>query len=335
MLFKPKANRSWAGTRYNNFKNMLTNCKHHSNFLNHLASYKNLKTFGRYDIITAISEFVNSLNRTIAKKFEENRQYLKQLTNAVLYMCKQELPLRGHDEGTDSFNRRNYRELLHCFGEIDRVFASRLNNKEVSKQLSGVFSSIQNDLILAIGKVISDEIRNEVNKAPFISVQADETTDCATHTQPSIITRYAYETKICKRFLEFYEMRDDKSAERTTDVIATTLNCFNNATNKLVSQIYDGAAVMAGTISGVQSRLKSKGFAHAYFIHCYVHKLNLVLRKSAEKVTEVKIFFRICSHLVNLHPQAPNEKVFSGNLISAFHHCAKQDGVTELEQCHP
>ena len=79
-----------------------------------------------------------------------------------------------------------------------------------------------------------------------------------------------------------------------TDVIATTLNCFDNATNKLVSQTYDGAAVMAGTLSGVQRRLKSKGFTHAHFIHCYAHKLNLVLSKSAEKVTGVQMFF---SHL--------------------------------------
>ena len=84
--------------------------------------------------------------------------------------------------------------------------------------------------------MISDEIKNEVNKAPFISVQADETTDCATHAKLSIITRYVYEIKTCERFLGFYEVSDDKSAERITDIIATTLNCFDNATNKLVSR---------------------------------------------------------------------------------------------------
>lgn len=42
------------------------------------------------------------------KAVEENRQYLKQLSTAVLSLCKQELPLRGHDERSD---RRNHREL--------------------------------------------------------------------------------------------------------------------------------------------------------------------------------------------------------------------------------
>jgi len=71
-----------------------------------------------------------------------------------------------------------------------------------------------------------------------------------------------------------------KSAERMTDVIVTTLNCFNNATNKLVSQTYDGAAVMAGTLSGVQSRLKSKGF--------YTRSFHSLLRSYAKFGVEQK-----------------------------------------------
>ena len=119
-------------------------------------------------------------------------------------------------------------------------------------------------------------------------------------------------------------MSDDKSAERITNVIAATLNSFENVTNKLVSQTYDGAAVMAGTLGGVQRRLKSKGFPHAHFIHSYAHKLNLVFSKSAERVTGVKLFFfRIYGRLVNLHPQVPNEKEFSDNLASVYHHYAK------------
>ncbi|XP_076030931.1 zinc finger MYM-type protein 1-like [Oratosquilla oratoria] len=125
-------------------------------------------------------------------------------------------------------------------------------------------------------------------------LQADETTDCAMHAQLSIIIRYVYEDKICERFLGFYEISDDKSTTRLADVIATVLNSFHDATDKLVSQTYDGAAVMAGTLNGVQSKLRDKGFKHAHFIHCYAHKLNLVLSKSAEKVSGVKMFF---SHL--------------------------------------
>ncbi|XP_076054442.1 uncharacterized protein LOC143033123 [Oratosquilla oratoria] len=239
LLFQPKANQLWTDGGYNNYKNILSDCKYYSKSVSHLSRYKGLKTFGQYDIVTVISES-NKLEKQLHNKaVEENRQYLKHLTNAVLYLCKQELPLRGHDEGSDSLNRGNYRELLQCFAEIDSVFAFRLSTTEGTKQFSGVSSTIQNDLIQAIGNVISDEIRSEVDKAPFI---------------------------------------DDKSATRLADVIATALNSFNDATDKLVSQTYDGAAVMAGTPNGagklfdiLQCKLLDIKYGQSKlndFIHC-------------------------------------------------------------------
>ncbi|XP_052821839.1 uncharacterized protein LOC128247077 [Octopus bimaculoides] len=106
--------------------------------------------------------------------------------------------------------------------------------------------------------------------------------DAATH-QLSIIIRYVYEDKTYERFLGFYEASDDKSATRLADVIATALNPFSDATDKLVSQTYEGAAVMTGTLNGVQSKLRDKEFKHANFIHYFALKLNSILSKSAEK----------------------------------------------------
>ena len=88
----------------------MSDCKHHSKSLILLTSYKSLQTFGQYDIITAISASARLAKQLHNKEVEKNRQYLKQLTNAVLYLCKQELPLCEYNEGTDSFNRGNYRE---------------------------------------------------------------------------------------------------------------------------------------------------------------------------------------------------------------------------------
>ena len=55
------------------------------------------------------------------------------------------------------------------------------------------------------------------------------------------------------------EVSDGKSAKRITDVIATMLNCLDNAIDKLVSHTYDGVAVMAGTLGGVQSSVATFG----------------------------------------------------------------------------
>ena len=126
--------------------------------MTHLNNYKRLKTFGMYDIVTAISESAKLERKRHNKLVEENRQYLKHLINAILYLCKQELPLRGHDEGEDSLNKGNYRELLQCFSKIDSVFASKLSAKEGSRQFSGISTTIQNEIISAIDNVIADVI---------------------------------------------------------------------------------------------------------------------------------------------------------------------------------
>ncbi len=102
------------------------------------------------------------------KLVEENRQYLRHLTNAVLYLSKQELPLSGHEEGSNSLNKGNYWELSSYFEEVESVCATRFSAKECSKQFSGVSSAMQNDLIFAIDKVIENEIPKEIENARFI-----------------------------------------------------------------------------------------------------------------------------------------------------------------------
>lgn len=101
------------------------------------------------------------------------------------------------------------------------------------------------------------------------------------------------DAKINQRFLGFYELSNDKSTSRLADVIEIALNSFSNVKSKLVCEMYDGAVVMTGERNGVKIKLREKGFKYGDFIHCYVHKLNLILSSSTEKVNGVKVFFLI------------------------------------------
>ncbi|VVC35657.1 Hypothetical protein CINCED_3A019325 [Cinara cedri] len=40
---------------------------------------------------------------------------------------------------------------------------------------------------------------------------------------------------------------------------------------KLISQSYDGAAVMSGRLSGVQKLIRDE-YTNAHFVHCYAHQ---------------------------------------------------------------
>ena len=119
------------------------------------------------NISTAVSESERLKSTRHNKEVEENRKYLKNLINAVLYLCKQELPLRGHDESCASLNKGNYRELLETFGKIDNHFHDRLHSNHGTHGFTGVSSSIQNDLIQSVANVVTNEIKDEVKTSPL------------------------------------------------------------------------------------------------------------------------------------------------------------------------
>uniref|UniRef100_A0A8C5AGU6 HAT C-terminal dimerisation domain-containing protein n=1 Tax=Gadus morhua TaxID=8049 RepID=A0A8C5AGU6_GADMO len=62
-----------------------------------------------------------------------------------------------------------------------------------------------------------------------------------------------------------------------------------NFRDKLVSQTYDGAAVMASALNGLQAKVKAIA-PSAMFVHCYAHRLNLVLSQGAKCLSECRVF---------------------------------------------
>ena len=121
---------------------------------------------------------------------------LNNISEAVLYLAKQELAFRGHDGSSTSLNQGNYRQLLKSFGKLDSVFNRRLHGRlqDSERPDSGVFftsmsADVQNDLIECIDAVIEDQIDKEIRDCQFFSIQCDETLDVSTKEQLSIIVR--------------------------------------------------------------------------------------------------------------------------------------------------
>ena len=58
---------------------------------------------------------------------------------------------------------------------------------------------------------------------------------------------------------------------------------------KFIGQGYDGAAIFAGKISGVHKRIQTSS-AHAIYIHCSCHRLQLASIQAAASVKEIRMF---------------------------------------------
>ncbi|CAH1984959.1 unnamed protein product [Acanthoscelides obtectus] len=66
---------------------------------------------------------------------------------------------------------------------------------------------------------------------------------------------------------------------------------IGNFPNKLISQSYDGAAVMSGQNAGVKAKIKQR-YPFAHYVHCYGYQLNLVMSQAAYPKAQVRVFFR-------------------------------------------
>ncbi|XP_030752246.1 zinc finger MYM-type protein 1-like [Sitophilus oryzae] len=73
---------------------------------------------------------------------------------------------------------------------------------------------------------------------------------------------------------------------------------------KLVGQSYDGAAVMAGQLGGLQAKVKET-YPSALFVYCMAHRLNLVMQQSLNKIRQCKIFFQTLSGLAAFFSKSP------------------------------
>lgn len=127
-----------------------------------------------------------------------------------------------------------------------------------------------------------------------MSLLADEAKDTRKTEQLALVMRYYNETMNCIQecFISFTAMINLDAAS-ITDVILTNLrNLGLDYKSSLVGLGFDGASVMRGKVSGVQQRIREEA-PLAHYIHCYGHKLNLVLINVANRVSEAAEFFAL------------------------------------------
>jgi len=65
---------------------------------------------------------------------------------------------------------------------------------------------------------------------------------------------------------------------------------------KYVAETYDGASVMSGKNGGVQALFRQE-VPQAIYVHCYNHRLNLVISDVCKNIATVKMFFDIVENL--------------------------------------
>ena len=71
-----------------------------------------------------------------------------------------------------------------------------------------------------------------------------------------------------------------------------------DAASHLVAQCYDGASVMAGHLNGLQALMRQEVCPMGIYVHCWAHRLNLVVVSSIQGIHKASSFF---SNMATLH----------------------------------
>lgn len=217
----------------------------------------------------------------------KNRYILSKIIDCIKFCGAFELALRGHDESSDSINLGIFRGLIDFSSELDTALREHLSTATVFR---GTSKDIQNDLLSCMLHVCHERIKQEVMKADFVPVIADETTDVSCTAQLVVVFRYI--SPNCKPVEIFWTFLNPTGhdAKTVAQCIKDILMEVIGDSNKLISQSYDGANVMSGRHGGVQTLIKSD-YPYAYYIHCYAHILNLILPQACRQNTDVRVFF--------------------------------------------
>lgn len=281
----------WNNAGFGDFANSTRAFHKHGDSSEHLKCVLQLKQVERN--LNSIRDALQESSLLCIKIFNENvrlnRNFMKVVVQAVIYLAKQELPFRGHDEQVSSHNRGNFKELLQTLLSVSSDEVRNQYNK-IKCVFSGESKTIQNELIECISDYVCNQIKKEVNETDFFSLQIDDATDVGQNCQCSIIVRFVTSHgKLVERFLGFYDVSSDRTAQALFELIDSILGPLNYR-NKLIGQCYDGASVMSGHINGLQKKVKDE-VPQAIFIHCLAHRLNLVLQQSCNSISSCRIFF--------------------------------------------
>ena len=160
----------------------------------------NLSMLGTVDIGHQIDSGYAISIRRHNEQVTKNRSILSKIIDIIRFCGKFELPLRGHDETSQSKNPGVFLGLVNFACNLDPILQEHMNPNAAFK---GTSKTIQNKMLESILFVSKQQIKNEILKTDFLALMTDKTTDTQDKSQMVIVLRYEVDGKLVERFWGF------------------------------------------------------------------------------------------------------------------------------------
>lgn len=282
-------------------------------------------------------EVINQVSSQRLRQVTENRERLKPIINSIIFLGRQNIPLRGHrDDGpvnteTSVTNQGNFKALLKFRVDSgDKILEDHLKNS--SSRATYISKTTQNILIECCGDEIRDEILRRIHEAKYWSVMFDETTDSSHRAQITLIVRYFWKDEIREDFIKFIDAYESAAALNGEEVRENKLN--GKTLGEIVLQNMkdlgldlklcvgigtDGASVMTSENAGSVKHIQKEA-VNAKRLPCYNHALNNSISKS-NKIQSIKNAIGIMKEVIHFYNQSSKRNAImtthlGGQLVS-------------------
>ena len=158
-----------------------------------------------------------------------------------------------------------------------------------------------------------------MEKSNIFTIMVDGSTDKNWREIVSVIVRFVTSSGEIKGHVLNLKYTEDRSAAGLLAVLLQTLADGEEGeaigTDGIVAQCYDGSSVMAGEKGGLQKLLSDSCSRIIIYIHCFCHKLALVVNDTISSVQFVSDHFSLTSKLYNIFKLNDISKVYKGHSL--------------------
>ena len=185
-------------------------------------------------------------------------------------------------------------------------------HKHLPKNAKYTSPDIQNEVIETLASLVKERIADEIRKAQLFTIMADGMTDKNRQEIQGLVIRYVRENgSVAEHCLNIKGIKD-RSAEGVFDFVKDTLEKFKISVNGIVSQSFDGASVMSGDYTGLQKRVSDICRRYILYVHCFLHKIHLVVSYVMQNLVEVEEYFNILVTLYNFFKKSAVLESYDG-----------------------
>lgn len=257
----------------------------------HNRALKNCEDLMRQD--QSISAALNKQSQI------QKTEHLIRLNAAIdvcRYLLHQGQAFRGHDESKESDNKGNFLQLMEYTIKQNDVIAKAFKNAPGNNNC--LSPKIQKDITECFAREILSSIKEEIGNDVF-SLLVDECRDVSDKEQMAVVLRYVNKFGVLKENFVGVVHVEETTASYLKSCVDFLLAQLGLSLQQVRGQGYDGASNMSGEFNGLQAKIMRENNS-AYYVHCFAHKLNLVVVALAKKIFDVGDFFDMVSVLLNV-----------------------------------